>query len=225
MWFVRAPPELWSSQKPDVRIQSRCWLVIFAVVRNRGGTIVVQWKHCDCPAYQPLWFHCFLPMKKKNCHSSIPLFWPFFLALVIWVGQTEQALSFCIFLVILYSCICWAFVFLVFGWPRSPHHDQSWTNGAGTLSDIKLSCPGQPTSFFRTLSALLEKYNTSQRRLSATTWYSDMIPHCGCVIWEIEYLAMEIISFSRMLKESSALLLSESDHRVKKLFFGCLNTL
>ena len=78
MWFVRAPLELWSSEKQDVGIESRCVLVIFGIVRNRGGTIVVQWKHCDCPAYQPLWFHCFLPMKKKNCHSSIPLFWPFF---------------------------------------------------------------------------------------------------------------------------------------------------
>ena len=44
-----------------------------------------------------------------------------------------------------------------------------------------------------------------------------MIPHGECFIWEIEYLAMEIISFSIMLKVSSALLLSESDQRVKKI--------
>ena len=40
-----------------------------------------------------------------------------------------------------------------------------------------------------------------------------------CFIWEIEYLAMEIISFSIMLKVSSALLLSASDHRIKNIFW------
>ena len=33
------------------RVSADCGLVIFAIVRNRGGAIVVQWKYCGCLVY------------------------------------------------------------------------------------------------------------------------------------------------------------------------------
>ena len=52
------------------------------------------------------------------------------------------------------------------------HHDQSWTNGAGTLSDIKLSCPGRPTLYFYT----------------ALKYYTAFIQFCTFALWHF-YIA------------------------------------
>ena len=41
--------------------------------------------------------------------------------------------------------VAWLFPLYIFCHQHVPHHhDQSRTNGASTLSDIKLSCPGRP---------------------------------------------------------------------------------